>query len=79
LQDGGVTENCISGQIAASKGKQILGLFGWDLLALDLNTKKVGNSPAFHWLLIHPHPTNGLEVTEFCTSTNCWNLFWTEQ
>jgi hypothetical protein len=39
-------ENYFSGQIAASKEKQILGLFGWDS-SPELNTKKVGNSPSF--------------------------------
>jgi hypothetical protein len=35
--------------------------------------------PAFHQLLIQPYLTNGLEVVEFCASTNCWNLFGTER
>jgi hypothetical protein len=35
-----------SGQIAASKEKSKLGLFGWDS-SLDLNIKKVENSPIF--------------------------------
>jgi hypothetical protein len=58
-----------------SKVKSNLGLFGKDS-SLDLNRKKVGNSPsfssitywalpAFHQLLIEPYLTNGLEETEF--------------
>jgi hypothetical protein len=35
-----------SGQIAVSKEKLNLGLFGWDS-SLDLNSKKVENSPRF--------------------------------
>jgi hypothetical protein len=35
-----------SGQIAASKEKSNMGLFGWDSF-LDLNSKKMGNSLRF--------------------------------
>jgi hypothetical protein len=35
-----------SGQIAASKDKSNLGLFGWGS-SLELNTKRLGNSPSF--------------------------------
>jgi hypothetical protein len=44
-----------------------LGLFRWDP-SPELNTKNLENLLAFHRLLIQPHRTNGLEVTEFCAS-----------
>jgi hypothetical protein len=34
--------------------------------------------PAFHRLLIQPDPSNGLDVTEFCTSIKLMKLFGTE-
>jgi hypothetical protein len=46
LRDDGVAENCNSGQIATSRGKLNLGLFGWDS-SLKMNTKKLENSPIF--------------------------------
>jgi hypothetical protein len=33
-----------------------------------MNTKKLKTLTAFHWLLIQPHQTNGLDVTEFYAS-----------
>jgi hypothetical protein len=63
LKDDGAAENFISVQIAVSKEKSILGLFGWDS-SLEMNTKNLDNSP-IHQLHIQPHPTNGLEDTEF--------------
>jgi hypothetical protein len=45
LQDAGVAENCISGQIAAAKEKYDLMLLGWDSSPM-LNTKSVDNSPS---------------------------------
>jgi hypothetical protein len=64
LEDDGAAENFISEQIAATKGKFILGLIGWDSFA-KLNTKNLENSPSF---LLHTHtvhPTNGLKDTKF--------------
>jgi hypothetical protein len=44
LEDDGAAENFISGQIAAMKGKLILGLIGWDS-SPEMNTKNLYNSP----------------------------------
>jgi hypothetical protein len=44
LEDDGAAENFISVQIAASKEKSILWLFGWDS-SPEMNTKNLGNSP----------------------------------
>jgi hypothetical protein len=44
LEDDGAAENFISGQIAAMKGKLILGLIGWDY-SPEMNTKNLDNSP----------------------------------
>jgi hypothetical protein len=44
LKDDGAAENFISVQIAASKVKSILGLFGWDS-SLEMNPKNLDNSP----------------------------------
>jgi hypothetical protein len=44
LKDDGAAENFISVQIAASKEKSILGLFGWDS-SLEMNRKNLYNSP----------------------------------
>jgi hypothetical protein len=46
LLDDGAAENCNSGQIATSREKLNLGLFGWDS-SPELNTKKLDNSPRF--------------------------------
>jgi hypothetical protein len=46
LEDDGAAENIISVQIAVSKEKSILGLFGWDS-SPELNTKTWENSPRF--------------------------------
>jgi hypothetical protein len=42
--DFGAAENFISVQIAASKEKSIMGLFGWDS-SIEINTKNSDNSP----------------------------------
>jgi hypothetical protein len=46
LEDDGAAENFISVQIAASKEKSILELFGWDS-SLEMNTQNLDNSPSF--------------------------------
>jgi hypothetical protein len=60
------------GQIVASKEKSI-----WDCLDGTLpwiwRAKRWTTLPAFHWLLIQLHLTNGLEVTEFQRSTSLLN------
>jgi hypothetical protein len=44
LEDDGTAKNFISGQIAAMKGKLILGLFDLDS-SIEMNTKNLENSP----------------------------------
>jgi hypothetical protein len=44
FEDDGTAENFISGQIAAMKGKLILGLFDLDS-SIEMNTKNLENSP----------------------------------
>jgi hypothetical protein len=51
-----------------------LGLF-YVKFEMGLNTKSKRTLPYFHWLLIHPHRTNGLEVTEFCATIKLLKLF----
>jgi hypothetical protein len=46
LHGDGFAENCNSGQTALMREKIILGLFGQDS-SLELNTKKLENSPIF--------------------------------
>jgi hypothetical protein len=67
LDDDGFAENCNSGHIAVLKENKILGLFSWDS-SLELIPKSWTTLPAFHWLLIQPQRTNGLEDMEFCAS-----------
>jgi hypothetical protein len=68
-----------SRQIAASKEKSNLGLFGWDS-SLELNRKKVGNSPRFPSVIYSASSDKQCRcyriLTVDFTAEFC---FWTEQ
>jgi hypothetical protein len=46
-----------------------------EILLLSCIPNSWKNLPDFHRLLIHPHRTNGLDVTEFCALTKLLKLF----
>jgi hypothetical protein len=49
------------------------------ILPLSWIPKSWTTLQAFHRLLIQPHRSNGLDVTEFCASAKLLKLFWTAQ
>jgi hypothetical protein len=67
LPDDGVAENCNTGQIAVLRENKFWGCSDW-ILPLSWTPKSWTTLRAFHWLLVHPYRTNGLEVIEFCAS-----------
>jgi hypothetical protein len=46
------------------------------ILPLNLVPKRWETLPDFHWLLIHPCPSNGLEVMEICALTKLLKSVW---
>jgi hypothetical protein len=57
------------------KKNKIWGYSGW-ILPLRWILKCWQTLPAFHWLLIQPYPTNGLDVMEFGVSTPLLKSVW---
>jgi hypothetical protein len=67
--------NCILERMQRRKKNQIWGCLD-GFLPLSCIAKCWATLQNFHWLLIQPHPTNSLEVTEFWGSTSLLNSIW---